>query len=117
MLKIDSDHSFVATAKINLKALQASFDIRCRLLDEDQLAALQSDQAEGRLTAREFVQSWLRGWDEGAVCIGGEVIPYTPEALERLLKVPGAAVAMTRAFYSGYEEAEEKNSGPLPATS
>mgnify|MGYP000853989224 CR=1 FL=1 len=117
MLKIDPDHGFAATAEIRLKALQATFNIRCRLLDVDQLEAVQKEQAEGLLTPADFVATWLLGWDDGEVCIAGETIPYTPQGLDRLLKVPGAAVAMTRAFYSGYEEAEQKNSAPLPATS
>ena len=117
MLKIDPDHSFEAIAHISLQGLQASFGVRCRLLALDRLQELQAAQEAGTIGPQEFVQAWLLGWTDEVRDAAGEAMPFNPQNLARLLQVPGAAVAMTRAFYSGYQEAEEKNSGPLPAAS
>lgn len=118
MIKIDPDHGYDAVARIELNGLQASFGIRCRLLDLERLRELQEAQAAGRIEPQDYVQAWLLGWNEAEVRdAADQPMAFTPENLKTLLRVPGAAVAMARAFYSGYQDAVEKNSGPLPAIS
>lgn len=118
MLKLDPNLTFEATARIALHGVQGDFRVRCRLLGVAQLEQLQEQQAAGTITPREFVDAWLVGWADGEVCDPeGRALPFTPANVGALLNVPGAPVALVRAFYSGYDEAVEKNSEPLRAGS
>lgn len=128
MLKIDPHQTFEATARINLKALQASFGIMCRLIDIDELEALRQkwvgQPAVGdtpavapTITDREFIDAWLVGFAADVMDMAGNPLPFTPENVTALLKKPGGKIAVIDAFFSGYEEAETKNSGPLRAGS
>jgi hypothetical protein len=118
MLRIDPDIKFTTTVRINLVALQATFDIECLLLDTETLHEHQQAQAEGKMTAAEFVDTWLTGWPDGQVAAAdGTPLKYSPAAVAGLLRTPGALIAMIQAFYKGYDEATEGNSAPLPAGS
>lgn len=118
MLRLNADMRFTARAVINLKGLQASFEIHCRLLDTERLNALNEQQRKAEITPEQFVQAWLVGWPEGEVCnAAGEPEPFSDQAVADLLKLPGAPLALAQAFYTGYEEATEGNCAPLPAGS
>lgn len=118
MLRLDPNLTFDARARIALGGLTADFGVRCRLLDVEQLERLQEQQASGAIDSREFIAAWLVGWAEGEVCdADGTPLPFTPGNLDALLRMPGAAVALVRAFYSGYDEATEGNSAPLRGAS
>lgn len=136
MLKIDPHQTFETTATINLKALKASFGIKCRFLHIDRLdelrkkwtgtpavqarAATDIEPAVNAVPAvpptmndREFIDSWLIGFADDVLGTDDQPLPFTPENVTKLLSMPGAKMAVINAFFSGYEEAEEKNSAPL----
>jgi len=127
MLKIDDTITFEATARINLKALQASFGIRCKLLDIEALDALREQWIGKRATEtetavpptlhdRQFIDHWLVGFAPD-VTLGADGAPaeFTPENVSRLLAMPGAKQAVLNAFFDGYAEAEQGNSAPSRA--
>lgn len=116
MLRLDDDVRFITTATISLKGLQASFSVECRLLASDVLRELQAKQDKGEITSDAFVKSWLTGWPAGQVLDAqGNPAEFSDAAVDRLLKQPGAPIALVRAFYAGYDEATEGNFEPLPA--
>lgn len=118
MLKLAPHYVFTTQAEIALNGLQARFGVHCRLLPLDELLALQERQAKGEINGEQFINAWLHGWAEDEVRGADDApLPFTPENLARLLNVPGAPLALIRAFYAGYDEAVEKNSAPLPAGS
>ena len=118
MLQIDEDVRFIATAQVKLKAAQYSFQVECKLLDNDVLLKLRDDQKEGRITVAEFIQNWLTGWPAGEVqAADGTDVPFSEAAVQRLLNKPGVPMALVEAFYDGYDLATEGNSAPLPAGS
>lgn len=119
---------FEPTVRINLKGLQATFGIRCKLLAIDQLDALRerwvgkpaTETEPGTLptmTDREFIDSWLVGFGADVLAEDDTPLPFNPDNVSLLLNQPGAKHAVIDAFFSGYEEAETKNSGPLRAGS
>ena len=117
MLRLTDHIEFEATATIRLKGLKSSFKVLCRLLPTDELQALQDKQAKGELTPAQFVQTFVVGWPKGQVRDAADnEVPFSDAALGKLLTVPGAPVALVRAFYAGYEEATEGNSEPLSAS-
>lgn len=142
MLKIDHHMTFEATATINLNALQATFGVRCKLLHIDHLESLRKAWAgeppewaplepsrpdEVRalikpavaptLTDRQFIDFWLVGFTADVADAEGNPLPFTPDNVTMLLNTPGAKLAVIDAFFSGYEEAETKNSPTPPAGS
>ncbi|MDO9093416.1 MAG: hypothetical protein Q7U99_12370 [Rubrivivax sp.] len=118
MLKIEPNIRFTTTAHINLKGLQCSFVVECLLLHTDRLEHLRQEQAERKITTENFTKEWLVGWPAGQVQdVDGSDMPFSHEAVDKLLKVPGAPMALLKAFYDGYDEATEGNSAPLPAGS
>lgn len=116
MLRLSDDLRFTVPVKINLNGLKADFKMHCRLIDSEKLDEMQKAQAEGRMTPGEFIAAWLVGWDD-VIDDAGNPVPFNAPNLGRLVRLPYAPVAMVRAFYFGYEEATEGNSGPLPAGS
>jgi hypothetical protein len=128
MIKIDPNQTFTATATINLKALQASFGIVCKLLPIDQLEALREQWIGKPPTETEpgtpptmndlaFIGHWLVGFDDDVLDANDQPLPFTPANVELLLNQPGANVAVIDAFFSGYEKAEAKNSVTPPGGS
>lgn len=118
MLKIDPRIRFTTTAHIKLKGLQSSFQVECLLLHTDRLDELRQQQSEKKITTAEFTQAWLVGWPAGEVQDAqGNALPFSADAVHQLLQVPGAPLALLKAFYDGYDEATEGNSAPLPAGS
>lgn len=121
--------TFEATARINLKGLQASFGIFCKLLPIDELDALRkqwigmppTETDAGTLPTmddREFIDQWLVGFCNDVLGDDDLPLPFTPGNVTRLLRQPGAKAAVIEAFFSGYEEAETKNSEtPLAGSS
>ncbi len=122
MLNLDDEITFPATATINLKGLQTSFGIQCRLLDIDVLNDLRK-QWTGELPTetepakpptiddRKFIDAWLCGFADDVQEANGAPAVFNPDTVTRLLAKPGAKEAVLNAFFSGYEEAEAKNSG------
>jgi hypothetical protein len=118
VLKIDDNIRFAATAHINLKGLKSTFTVECLLLHTDKLEELRKQQAEQKIDTLQFTLAWLVGWPEGQVQDAeGNNMAFSPDAVAKLLKVPGAPLALLKAFYDGYDEATEGNSAPLPAGS
>lgn len=136
MLTLSDDPRFLADVTLNRRAIQAKFKVEFHLLDQETLEAARKRQQEGldKLAASketpddtqagphpgtveelqfEFTRALVAGWPEGQVKNErGEPLPFSDEALRKLLKLPGAAIALVEAFYSGYEEATEGNSAP-----
>lgn len=118
MLKIDSNIRFETTAHISLKGLKTSFTVECLLLHTDRLEELRQLQAKGEVDTLNFTLAWLVGWPAGQVQdADGKDVPFSYDAVAKLLQVPGAPLALLKAFYDGYDEATEGNSAPLPAGS
>lgn len=132
-LKIVPNLPFETTAVINLKALQASFGIWCKLLHADELRALElkwsgvpavyadpADRFKGKepitprieptMTDREFIDCWLVGFAKDVTGPDDQPLAFTPEGVTMLLNTPGATRAVIAAFFDGYREAETKNS-------
>lgn len=120
--------TFESTATINLKGLQASFGIRCKLLPIDELEALRkqwigtapTETEPGTpptMTDREFIDAWLIGFGLDVLDDDDTPLMFTPENVTRLLRQPGAKQAVLTAFFDGYEEAETKNSETPPGGS
>lgn len=132
-LKIVPNLPFETTAVINLKALQASFGIKCTLLHAEELRALEikwsgvpavyADPADRlnkvppikahvppTMTDREFIDCWLVGFAEDVKGPDDQPLAFTPENVTMLLNTPGATRAVIAAFFDGYREAETKNS-------
>lgn len=118
MLRLQATTTFDAVARINLKGLKAEFTVTFRLVPTDELKALQEQQQAGTLKPEDFVAAVAVGWPAGAVCNSKDLpLTFSLETLSAVQAVPGATLAMIRAFYSGYDEATEGNSAPLPAGS
>lgn len=116
MLKLDPNHLFLADVTVAIKGLQASFKARLRLLDAARVDELQAKVKDGSMTGLDFARAVLEGWPAGEVLDeNDQPIPNGPEGVERLLGQPGVAGAVVRAFWTGYEPANEGNSEPLPA--
>lgn len=121
--------TFEATARINLKGLQASFGINCKLLPIDELEALRKQWlgtpptetepgTQPTINDRQFIDAWLVGFASDVLGPDDQPLPFTPENVSRLLAHPGAKQAVLKAFFDGYEEAETKNSvTPLDGSS
>lgn len=120
--------TFEATATINLKALQASFGIVCRLLPIDELEVLRkkwigtapTETEPGTppsMTDREFIDAWLVDFGMDVLGPDDQPLPFSPENVTLLLAQPGAKQAVLKAFFDGYEEAETKNSATPPGGS
>jgi hypothetical protein len=119
---------FEPTVSINLKGLQATFGVRCKLLPIDQLDALRerwigkpaTETEPGTpptMNDREFIETWLVGFGPDVLAEDDTPLPFNPDNLSQLLATPGAKQALIAAFFTGYEEAEAKNSEPLRAGS
>lgn len=118
MLRIEEEITFDTPARIALKGLQAEFTLTCRLLDVEHLKALQERQRQGQMSPQEFASTIVVGWPAGqVVAADGAALPYSEANLQRLQGVPGATVAIIRAFYAGYDEATEGNCAPPSAGS
>jgi hypothetical protein len=128
MLKINPHQTFEATATINLKALQASFGIVCKLLPIDALDALREQWigkppteteagTQPTMNDRAFIAHWLVGFAPDVLDENDQPLPFTQDNVDLLLQQPGAKVAVINAFFDGYEQAEAKNSGTPPGGS
>lgn len=121
MLNIDEEIVFEPTVTIRLKARMTTFGIKCRLLDIDVLTALRKQWMGEPATEaapavppimddRQFIDAWLVGFADDVMDAGGNPLPFEPANVTRLLARAGAKKAILDAFFSGYEEAETKNS-------
>lgn len=133
-IKIDPNQTFEATVEINLKAFKASFGVRCKLLDTDEVKRLRKlwngelaeyadpvndpvngiapikPRVEPTISDREFIDHWLVGFASDVQDEAGKPLAFNPDNVTLLLKQPGANLAVIYAFFGGYTEAETKNS-------
>lgn len=101
-LGLPNDDDRVDTAKFDIQFKRVSQDE----FDEmhDRVHALK----EPLLNPRDFVRSVVVGW-RGVHDGDGTELPFTAGALEKLLNVNGAAMAIAKAFFASVHKAAEKN--------
>lgn len=125
MLYIDHHIEFDTTASINIKGLQASFGVRCKLLPLDAHKDLlgrwtgfkvndhgvmeQIERPEGQplLTDKDYIAAFLVSVNDLMDANGP--VASSPESIAKLLNVPGATAAIIQAYKSGYDEVDAKN--------
>jgi len=81
------------------------FDLVCKRLDSDEIQSKRGE--DGGFVYVDFLADVVEGW-WGVKDAGGGVVPFTPEALTGLCKIPGVAAL---AFHAYLREngAKEKN--------
>lgn len=110
--------TFLAPVTVNLVGHKAACNLRLRLLPDDEVEALQKAVKDGEKTGADFAAAVLDGWPDGEVQTeNGEELEDTPKYIADLLRMPGMTAAVINAFWTGYQEATEGNSAPLPAGS
>lgn len=81
------------------------FGLTCARLDAEQIQAKLKNEAEGPIT--DFLADVVRGWT-GVRDEDDKPLPYSPEALRQLCKIPGLAHVAFRTYMSEVG-AKEKN--------
>lgn len=132
-IKVAANQVFETTAEVNLNAFKATFGLKCRLVDREELGELREQwtgippagtasstpasigvdpaaSAPVLLTDREFIDKWLVGFADDVLGDDDKPLPFTSDNVTKLLKMPGVNMAVLAAFFKGYEEAETKNS-------
>lgn len=81
------------------------FTLTCQRLDVDQIKAKLKDDSDASF--EEFMAGIIHGWS-GVRDADDKPVPYTPEALSQLCKIPGVAALTFRAYFAEVG-AKEKN--------
>lgn len=89
------------------KMVEATIHVQYRWLDIDEHAAFMADAAEKSLSDRDAMPAVVECFrtfetDQGPFA-------FSAENLALLLKQPGAATAVARAYFDSRKEAEQKN--------
>lgn len=85
-----------------------TFDIEFQRFDQDGIDDLGARAKDGRLGDKEFCREVVTGW-RGVAGANKEELVFSQGNLEMLLKVPGMAAAIVRAFYASLRGEREKN--------
>lgn len=120
MLIIDPNQTFDAKVVIKLRGFNASFGVRCKLLHLEELNKLYKEWTGEPATEEkaavpptlgdaDFIGKWLVGFADDVQDVAGHPLPFTPANVAQVLNLPGARVALIRAFLDGYQETETKN--------
>ncbi len=82
---------------------------RQKRLDADPEGALHTDQEADEITDREIIERVLIGFGDDLKGEDRKPLPFTPDNLDRLLRVHGAQQAIVESFFKHHFQAPEKN--------
>lgn len=91
----------------NGKDVPFDFSLTAKRLDMDQIAEQTAQVAERTNSARDFLVGVIEDWS-GVNDADGQAIPFSTDALDSLLKLPGVVLLVFRAFLDN-NGAKEKN--------
>lgn len=91
----------------NGKDLPFDFTLTAKRLDTDQIAEQTALGADANTSIRDFVKGVVEDWS-GVNDADGQAIPFSTDALDSLLRLPGVALLVFRAFLEN-NGAKEKN--------
>lgn len=98
---------FGVPAEDGLKVLEMSFEAQFRRMSTEEVDALLEDARVNKKPDSQVARSLLVGWRK--VVGAGGAVPFTPEAFDRLLAVPGAGSSIMKAFFESLSKGAEKN--------
>mgnify|MGYP003407902525 CR=1 FL=1 len=84
-----------------------SFDIRFRRLTQSRIDALAEAGRTGDQTDRDTCKELITGWN--GIDQGGDSLPFSQGALDRLLDIAGAPQAIILAWAESLQGARRKN--------
>lgn len=89
------------------KDLPFDFTLTARRLDTDQIAEKTALGSDATNSVREFVKDVVEDWS-GVNDATGQPLPFTTDGLDDLLRLPGVALLVFRAYLEN-NGAKEKN--------
>lgn len=89
------------------KDVPFDFTLTAKRLDTDQIAEKTSLGADATTSVRDFVKEVVEDWS-GVNDADGQALPFSTDALDGLLRLPGVALLVFRAFLDN-NGAKEKN--------
>lgn len=109
MFKLQQSTTFTWPVEFNLptdggKFEKQTFDATFRRQTSDQIKERQDREG---MTDLVFCRELVVGWK--GITSDGEEVPFSADALEQVLQVPGAAAAMVQAFYVAVSGLKRKN--------
>ncbi len=110
MFKLEKIATVVWPVKVDVPAdggrtLSHTFDAVFSVLDQDEMDALVQ---ECRGDDRKMLLRVIKGWS-GVADEGGNTMPYSNQALERMVAIPYVRTALVRAFNKAIYGIGEKN--------
>lgn len=99
-IKIGDRFTFRVAGHFNTEGGTEPFEFALtarRLLSDELRAAVELQESSA--TTIEFVHRVVVGWS-GVTDDGGDVVPYSPAALEQLLQQPGLANLIFRVYFA-----------------
>lgn len=87
--------------------VDATFAVQFRRLTSQQIEDKMAAAAKERRSDADLAREVVVGWRDVVNASG--VIPFTPEALDRLLSVPGAGGVIMRSLLESVSKGAEKN--------
>jgi hypothetical protein len=83
--------------------------IQFKRMDTDQYAEFMAEVGRERIGDREVCRRIVLGWRAVVATPGGPEVPFTPENLAALLRLPNVAGSIVREWMDSFGKAAEKN--------
>lgn len=106
-LATERTFSWPVTVKVPVDGGQfadAPFDCTYKLVEQDELEAV----IAGKVREADFLMKTVVGW-KGVHDAAGAELPFSLEALERMVRIPYARSAMMTGYYEAMAGARRKN--------
>lgn len=84
-----------------------TFDAEFKRLPQTRIREMTTDAGRGKIDDNDFAREVLVGWK--GVSDGSGDVPFSAEALDRLLEIPLVAGAIVQAFFESLAGAKRKN--------